>query len=177
MSPANIYRYFSSKDALIAGMTERDRVRILHDFATIHDAPDMMDALGRLARKHLIEDPCGEATMALEIWAEAARNPAVGSMIRGIELAVHEGLCDVLVKVKRQGGIAPGIDIDAVARFVGTLVDGMFKRRALEKDFDGEWAVATVVSAVEAALSGRISLTPYSPSSGVSAHRAAASIS
>lgn len=158
MSPGNIYRYFPSKDALIAGMTERDRVRILQDFASIADAADMMAALSGLARKHLIDDPSGEACMALEIWAEAARNPAVGSMIAGIESAVHDGLCEVLLKIKQQGGIAPGIDIDAVARFVGTLVDGMFKRRALEKDFNGEWAVSTVMTAIEAALSGRIAV-------------------
>lgn len=163
MSPGNIYRYFPSKDALIAGMTERDRARILQDFAAIHDAPDMMDALARLARKHLIEEPSGDACMALEIWAEAARNPVVGSMIAGIEGAVHEGLCDVLLKAKQQGRMAHAANVDSVARFIGTLVDGLFKRRALEKDFDGEWAVATMMAATEAALSGRIAVSPYTP--------------
>lgn len=177
MSPGNIYRYFSSKDALIAGMTERDRVRILQDFASIHDAPDMLKALGGLARKHLIDEPTGKACMALEIWAEAARNPSVGSMIAGIEAAVHEGLCDVMLKIKRQGGIAPGVDIDAAARFVGTLVDGMFKRRALERDFDGEWAVSTIIAATEATLSGRIAVVPHSSPSNAQAARAAEPIS
>ena len=162
MSPANIYRYFASKDALIAGMTERDRARILQDFASIHDAPDMLAALEGLARKHLIDEPCGAAVMALEIWSEAARNPAVGAMIRGIEAAVHEGLCCVLQKLKQQGGVAPGVDLDAVARLIGTLVDGLFKRRALEPDFDGEWAVAAVLAATRAALAGQIEFNPTS---------------
>lgn len=159
MSPANIYRYFTSKDALIAGMTERDRARILQDFAAIHDAPDMLSALEGLARKHLIDEPCGGAVMALEIWSEAARNPAVGAMIRGIEGAVHEGLCDVLLKLKQQGGVADGVVLDTVARLIGTLVDGLFKRRALEPDFDGEWAVQTVLATTRAALAGQINIT------------------
>lgn len=158
MSPANIYRYFTSKDALIAGMTERDRARILQDFAGIHDAPDMLSALEGLARKHLIDEPCGGAVMALEIWSEAARNPAVGAMIRGIEAAVHEGLCDVLLKMKQQGGVAASVDLDTVARLIGTLVDGLFKRRALEPDFDGEWAVQTVLATTRAALAGQITI-------------------
>lgn len=158
MSPANIYRYFSSKDALIAGMTERDRARILQDFASIHDAPDMMAALEGLARKHLIDEPCGGAVMALEIWSEAARNPAVGAMIRGIEAAVHEGLCAVLANAQQQGRVSRGVDLDTVARLIGTLVDGLFKRRALEPDFDGEWAVQAVLATTRSALAGQITI-------------------
>ena len=163
MSPGNIYRYFASKDALIAGMTERDRVRILQDFAAIHDHDDMLGALAALARKHLIDGAYGDCVMALEIWAEAARNPDVGAMIRGIEAAVHEGLCDVLIKLKHAGRLADGVDLDSVARLLSTLVDGLFKRRALEPQFDGEWAVATIIAVMEAALSGRISIPAYHP--------------
>jgi TetR/AcrR family transcriptional repressor of uid operon len=94
-------------------------------------------------------------------------------MLRGIEGAVHEGLCDVLIAVKRQGRLADGVDINAVARFIGALVDGLFKRRALEADFDGEWAVAIVVAATEAALAGRIPIQCSSPTIPASAERAA----
>ena len=43
-----------------------------------------------------------------------------------------------------------------------SLVDGLFKRRALEDDFDGEWAVALIVAVTEAALSGRLALNATS---------------
>jgi hypothetical protein len=71
---------------------------------------------------------------------------------------VHEGLCDVLLKLKQQGGVAAGVDLDTVARLIGTLVDGLFKRRALEPDFDGEWAVQTVLATTRAALAGQITI-------------------
>jgi AcrR family transcriptional regulator len=35
MSPGNLYRYFQSKDALVAGITERDRAEIAGDFANL----------------------------------------------------------------------------------------------------------------------------------------------
>lgn len=162
MSPGNIYRYFASKDALIAGMTERDRAMILQDFSAIADETNLIDALAGLARKHLVEGTCGQSALALEIWSEGARNPAVGAMIRGIERAVHEGLCDVLRRVQSQGRVAPDVNVDDVARFIGTLVDGLFKRRALEDDFDGEWAVALIVAVTEAALSSRLALNATS---------------
>ena len=98
--------YFASKDALIAGMTERDRAMILQDFSAIADETNLIDALAGLARKHLVEGTCGQSALALEIWSEGARNPAVGAMIRGIERAVHEGLCDVLRRVQSQGRVA-----------------------------------------------------------------------
>lgn len=162
MSPGNIYRYFASKDALIAGLTERDRAMILQDFSSIANDANLIDALAGLARKHLVDGTCGPSALALEIWAEGARNPAVGAMIRGIERAVHDGLCDVLRSVQRQGHVAPGVNTDDVARFLGSLVDGLFKRRALEDDFDGEWAVALIVSVTEAALGGRLALNSNS---------------
>ena len=57
---------------------------------------------------------------------------------------------------------AAGAGTDAVARLIGTLVDGLFKRRALEPDFDGEWAVAAVLAATRAALAGQIAFNPTS---------------
>ena len=35
MSPGNLYRYFSSKDAIIEGLTERDRSLIAEDFSKL----------------------------------------------------------------------------------------------------------------------------------------------
>ena len=34
MSPGNLYRYFPSKDAIVIGLTERDRSDVAKDFAT-----------------------------------------------------------------------------------------------------------------------------------------------
>jgi TetR/AcrR family transcriptional repressor of uid operon len=51
MSPGNLYRYFASKDAIIAGMAERDRNQIAADFAALEPGKgpllDQLEALGR----------------------------------------------------------------------------------------------------------------------------------
>ena len=52
MSPGNLYRYFSSKDAIIEGMTERDRSLIAEDFGKLcpqnGSLLDQLEALGRI---------------------------------------------------------------------------------------------------------------------------------
>ena len=35
MSPGNLYRYFPSKEALIAGIAERDRAEVAQQFASV----------------------------------------------------------------------------------------------------------------------------------------------
>src|ERR671912_2252537 len=45
MSPGNLYRYFPSKDAIVAGLSERDRSRVAQDF----DAFDTNDFMASFA--------------------------------------------------------------------------------------------------------------------------------
>ena len=39
MSPGNLYRYFPSKESIIAGITERHRAQAAADFDAIENAP------------------------------------------------------------------------------------------------------------------------------------------
>ena len=48
MSPGNLYRYFPSKDALVAGLCERDRAGLANEFAEMREAGgDFLDGLPR----------------------------------------------------------------------------------------------------------------------------------
>src|SRR5215217_9634377 len=50
MSPGNLYRYFPSKDAIVAGLAERDRARVTADFAEIVGANDFVEGFRALGR-------------------------------------------------------------------------------------------------------------------------------
>ncbi len=82
MSPGNLYRYFPSKDAIVAGLAERDRAAVAEDFSGIDAAPDLMQAFAALAQRHLAEAPAEKAVLCLEMWAEATRNPAMAAICR-----------------------------------------------------------------------------------------------
>src|SRR5687768_18430992 len=66
MSPGNLYRYFPSKDALVAGLCERDRAELAGEFQAGHDHADgRMEALRRLGRKHFKEEPAEKSRLCL----------------------------------------------------------------------------------------------------------------
>src|SRR5918995_5580677 len=53
MSPGNLYRYFPSKDALVAGLCERDRAGLANEFAEVRAAGgDFLAAFRELGRRH-----------------------------------------------------------------------------------------------------------------------------
>src|SRR3954469_23819982 len=52
MSPGNLYRYFPSKDALVAGLCERDRAGLGKEFADIRESGDFLAAFRDLGRRH-----------------------------------------------------------------------------------------------------------------------------
>src|SRR5215210_8966665 len=67
MSPGNLYRYFPSKDAIVVGLTERDRSNVAKDFAVFDNGGDFMTSFIQLGRKHFQEEPREKAVMCLEI--------------------------------------------------------------------------------------------------------------
>ena len=139
MSPGNLYRYFPSKDALVAGLCERDRAGLANEFAEVREAaaisspPSASSAAGisRTARA------TSKAKLCLEIWAEAARNPAIAALQTGVRpqlrRAARRGLRG------RQAGRRDRTRTSisrAVASIICKLGDGLFVRRAVAADFD-----------------------------------------
>jgi TetR/AcrR family transcriptional repressor of uid operon len=166
MSAGNLYRYFPSKEAIVAGLTERDRTQIGSDFEGMVAAPSFLVAFEGMGRKHLIDEPREKAVLAMEIWSEATRNPNVHSLCGGIDCAVRGFLSELFTRAKRSGEIAPEVDVDMAAKLLLTLADGLMKRRALEADFDGERELAMAMAVFRAVFSGAVTTAslPASPS-------------
>src|SRR3954451_13775431 len=68
MSPGNLYRYFPSKDSIVAGLAERDRAAVSEDFSGLPAGPDLFGGFSALARRHLVEAPADKAVLCLEMW-------------------------------------------------------------------------------------------------------------
>jgi len=159
MVPGNLYRYFPSKDAMIAGLIERDRAAIAADFAALSDAANLMSAFEQIGRKHLVEQPREKAVLALQIWAEAARNPDIAALCATIHREVRNGIITVCQQSKHSGDIHPDVDVDALASLILTLSDGLIRRRAIDQDFDSGREVDTVMCLIGALLNGAVSLS------------------
>jgi TetR/AcrR family transcriptional repressor of uid operon len=159
MSPGNLYRYFSSKDALVAGMCERDRASLAQEFSGLHSkGSGFLAAFRELGARHFRETETDKAKLCLEIWAEATRNPAVAALQADFHQALKEELVQAFEAAKLNGSVAPTVDSNAVASILVKLGDGLFVRRATADDFDVDREVGEVLSLIGSLLQGKATL-------------------
>lgn len=149
MSPGNLYRYFASKDAIIAGMAERDRMAIAEDFAALDPAKGgLLDQLECLGRRHLVGEPREKAVIALLIWAESSRNPAMASMCASIDNTVAQGMSAAVAAAKASGELPANLDDGRFLQAIFMMADGFFCGRAADPNFDAESAAETLFAAM-----------------------------
>jgi TetR/AcrR family transcriptional repressor of uid operon len=157
MSPGNLYRYFPSKDALVAGLCERDRVGLSREFMALGEAGgDFLAAFRALGRKHFEESNAAKAKLCLEIWAEATRNPAIAALQADFDRTLVDQLAATFERAKEAGRVHPTVNARAVASIVSKLGDGLFVRRAVAADFDPDREIGEVFALIEALLEGTI---------------------
>jgi AcrR family transcriptional regulator len=160
MSPGNLYRYFPSKDALAAGLAERDRAAMAADFALLEEADDFVTAFKALGRKHFMEEPRERSVLCLEIWAEATRNPSFADMTHAFERELVARLSDLFTGAQARGHLPAALDPKAAAVMISTLANGLFVRRAVAPGFEAEREVGAVLTVIGAVLSGAVDLSP-----------------
>lgn len=146
MSPGSLYRYFPSKEAIIAGIAEQDRADVSEKFKAIAEAPDFFQALAAAARHYIVEESTEEICLRAEIKAESRRNPEIAKIYAGIEREVKNGLRNVLHGAIARGAIPATLDVEIAATMLMALVDGLYWRRAVDPEFDAETVLPTLLS-------------------------------
>ena len=153
MSPGNLYRYFRSKEALIAGISERNRAQAAAALGDIGKAPDFFAALAEHARHHLIERSADEVGLCAEIMSESRRNPEVARLCEKIERDIKNRLAAMLRSAIERGEVRADLDVESAALVLMVLVDGMSWRRAVEKGFDVDRVLPMILQMVRSLLS------------------------
>lgn len=152
MSPGNLYRYFSSKEAIIAGISERNRAEAAKDFAAVANAPNFFAGLAELARHHLVERTAEEIGLCAEIMAESRRNPEIAGQYQHIETEVKAGLVSMLRHAADRGEIAGDVDLNGAATVLMVLADGISWRRAVDPGFDAEIVLPLIMKMIHGLL-------------------------
>lgn len=152
MSPGNLYRYFPSKEALIAGITERNRVQAAADFAAVDQAPDFFAGFSALGRQYLVDRSDEQVALCLEIMAEARRNPDIRRIHETIYSEVRAGLVGILQRAADRGQLRPDLDLDKIVTVLLALGDGIEFRRAIDPSFSAESVIDIVLDLVRHAL-------------------------
>ena len=152
MSPGNLYRYFPSKEALIAGICERNRAEAADSFLAVDRAPGFFEGLAALARQHLVERPEEEAGLCAEIMAERRRNPEIARLHSELERDIKTRLIEMLRRAAERGEISSEVDLDAAATMLMVLSDGMSWRRASDPSFKAEAVLPQMLNMIHCLL-------------------------
>ena len=152
ISPGALYVYFDSKEALIAGISARDRQEFAERLEAMASAPDFMQALAALGQQYFLADAAKDHRMAIDIGLEATRNERVGEIFRRFDRYIVESFEALFEKLKAEGRIAPALDIPTTVKAFLVVADGMFWRRAVDKDFDAERLLPAALKLIEALL-------------------------
>jgi len=152
ISPGALYVYFDSKEALIAGISERDRQEFAERLETLAGAPDFMQALTTLGQQYFLQDAAKDHRMAIDIGLEATRNERVGEIFRRFDRYIVDSFETLFQKLKEEGRITPALDIPTTVKAFLVVADGMFWRRAVDKEFDAERVLPAALKLIEALL-------------------------
>lgn len=155
MSPGNLYRYFPSKEALIAGIAERDRGEVAQQFARADLSRGLFAVLEGLAHHHFAQRPREQVLLCTEVMAEARRDPEIARISAGFDADVRRWLTDLLRAAAARGDIPADVDLDGVITMLMIIADGVWWRRALDPDFDPETMLAIFMDVTRHLLRGR----------------------
>lgn len=151
ISAGALYGHFASKEALIAGIAERDRNKLAGELAELAKAPDLVAALARLGEHYTVEQPQHKRVLCVEIGAESTRNAAVGQIFREVDKFCCDSFAGLFRRAAEEGRIAPRFDIETIALVLALIGDGLFWRRAVDPEFDAK-RVLPVLTALIASM-------------------------
>ena len=155
MSPGNLYRYFPSKEALIAGIAERDRAEVAQEFASVDLSQGLFAVLEGLAHHHFTERPDEQVKLCTEISAEARRNPEIARISAAFDTDVKRWLIDLFRAGAERGDIPSDVDFEAVVTMLMIIADGVWWRRALDPEFKPETVLPIFMDVTRHMLRGR----------------------
>ncbi len=174
MSPGSLYRYFPSKEAIIAGIAEQDRADVAEKFKAIAEAPNFFEALAAAARHYIVDESTEEICLHAEIKAESRRNPEIAKIYASIEREVKSGMLNVLRTAVERGDIPQTLDLEIAATMLMALVDGLYWRRAVDPEFNAEAVLPTLLSLTRYLLTHP---NNHTATSGMAGHVAAGEFS
>ncbi len=154
MSPGNLYRYFPSKESLIAGIAERDRAEVAQEFANVDMSHGLFAVLEGMAHHYFAERSDEQVKLCTEIMAEARRHPEITRISNGFDADVRRWLIDLFKAGAKRGDIPNDIDFEGAATMLMIMADGMWWRRALDPQFKPQAILPLFMSVARFLLRG-----------------------
>jgi AcrR family transcriptional regulator len=153
LSAGAVYRYFPSKEEIIATLCEREFERAAALIVAAQDAQSFDQALAALLQVFFAEFEtfagCGNA-LDLELWAEASRNAEVRALCQRLMARLRGPLCEIVRRAQSRHEVNPALDPEAVAATGLAFFYGLVLQKVMEPALD----VNAYAQAMQALLDG-----------------------
>lgn len=161
MSPGNLYRYFPSKEAMIAALADAERDETAALFRAVRDAGDPVAGITAILERFLTLAPDASGhRLWIEILAEGARNPQVQAVLARSDREIREILVHLIDRAVAAGQADPALDRDMTAIWFLAMIDGFSARVSTDPSFDIAAGLASLPTLVRRCLAPGPGLSP-----------------
>ena len=129
LSAGALYRYFSSKNDIIAAIAEEHRQLGAERFAAAPDGP-VVDVLLDFFGQTFEQVMCFGSLIG-DVIAEASRDRALGVRFKGCDEVMHGLVAERWARAAAAGEIVLATDAATAARIIGVFMDGLVLRFAV----------------------------------------------
>lgn len=154
LSAGAIYRYFRSKEDIVAAIAAEHHAAEAAAFAEVGTSDDVEGALRRLVHASLgrLADPAEQRwrRVTVQVWGEALRNDRVMGIVRsGLDEPVAI-LAALIRRGQRDGRLPQELDPDGAARVCASIFQGLVLQQAWDPKLDVDAYIGAVLALVEA---------------------------
>ena len=136
MSPGNVYRYYDSKEAIIAAICEEDRRQLTARLERLGRSRNLFDSMLEIAGEAMSASDPAKSRFSCEILAEAARNERVAEIVARHNAAVIAMCAEAIRRAQALGQVDTGLDAAAAASVLVAAAEGLSTRLALTPALD-----------------------------------------
>lgn len=135
ISAGALYRYFESKEAIIVALADEERAENAELIAHLAAADDIVDGMCEALPEIIAVLGNGQyGRLAIEIGAEATRNPMIAEVFGRNESELRGALVEALERGQKRGAVDPALDVQATVFLILALFDGIPGRSIFAED-------------------------------------------
>ncbi len=136
LSPANLYRYFRSKDEIVAAVVQQAREDFAQHVAQLLESADALTSLLAIFRYWATTPGADSSRLWLEVLAEAGRGGQVRAVFLPFDQLTLEPMITLIERGQASGELATDLDPRVTAQWLTAILDGLTARIALEPGLD-----------------------------------------
>jgi AcrR family transcriptional regulator len=126
MSPGALYRYFPSKEAIVAAICEADREDEMTCFGVFRDATSALDGLVEGAMAHITHThKKGSAALFAEMRSESNRNETIRDTVDGHKQEIAVMIGALVNGAIERGEINPAVSLQTLMAVLMSIGEGI----------------------------------------------------